>query len=171
MQRDNVAIVHPVAAGDTWWLVVDTWSDGARALTGPFALRLELRVPREGCPADMVPVGATCMDRYEAPNLEGELPLVMFTFDESEAWCGARGKRLCFDDEWSLACGGEAGTAYPYGDAHRPGVCRDDARWRAYDQPLLNGWPRVSTPEIDRLETLLDAARARAPARAARAPP
>src|SRR5262249_40434569 len=50
------------------------------------------------CPADMLLVGATCMDRFEAPNVPGALPLVMYTFVEAEAWCGARGKRLCFED-------------------------------------------------------------------------
>ena len=51
------------------------------------------------CPDDMVHVQDFCIDRYEAPNVFGEVPLVMYTFVESEAWCAQRGKRLCFDDE------------------------------------------------------------------------
>ena len=56
------------------------------------------------CPADMTLVGDTCMDYYEAPNLPGALPLVMYSFHEAEAWCTARQKRLCFEDEWLAAC-------------------------------------------------------------------
>jgi formylglycine-generating enzyme required for sulfatase activity len=113
------------------------------------------------CPADMAPVGAACMDRYEAPNIAGAAPLVMYTFVEAEAWCAARGRRLCFDDEWLAACAGAAGDAYPYGDVHAPGTCNDDATWRAYNQTLLNGWPAAaSAPEVSSLAALLAAARA-----------
>jgi formylglycine-generating enzyme required for sulfatase activity len=113
------------------------------------------------CPDDMLLSGAFCIDRFEAPNVAGAVPLVMYTFDESEKWCEAKGKRLCFDDEWTSACEGAAGTKYPYGDEHEPGVCNDDELWKLYDQSKLNGWPwTVSTPAIETLADLLDAARA-----------
>jgi len=113
------------------------------------------------CPADMVFVDGFCIDRYEAPNREGELPLVMYTFDESEAWCAARGKRLCFDDEWTRSCAGTAGNKYPYGNTLLPGTCNDEEVWKAYDQNKLNGWPwNVSKPGIESLKELLDAVRA-----------
>jgi formylglycine-generating enzyme required for sulfatase activity len=113
------------------------------------------------CPPDMAQVAAFCIDRYEAPNVAGALPLVMFTFDEAAAWCAARGKRLCFDDEWTTSCEGPAGTSYPYGDLHVPGVCNDEETWLPYDQSKLNGWPwSVSKPDITSLAELLDAARA-----------
>jgi formylglycine-generating enzyme required for sulfatase activity len=113
------------------------------------------------CPTDMLEVGSFCIDRFEAPNVPGAVPLVMYTFDESEAWCESRGKRLCFDDEWTAACAGAAGTKYPYGDDHQPGVCNDDELWKTYDQSKLDGWPwTVSTPEIETLDELLAAARA-----------
>jgi sulfatase modifying factor 1 len=109
----------------------------------------------------MLPVTGACMDRYEAPNVAGGLPLVMYTFVEAEAWCGARGKRLCFDDEWQEACAGPDQLAYPYGDTRVPGQCNDDKVWRAYDQPLLNGWPTsASSPTVGSLDELLAAARA-----------
>ncbi len=111
------------------------------------------------CPPDMVELDTVCMDRYEAPNRPGELPLVMYTFVEAEAWCAARGRRLCFDDEWQSACEGPEGLRYPYGDDHRPGVCNDDELWRAYNQSRLNRWPpSASNPEIDSLEELFEAA-------------
>jgi len=122
------------------------------------------------CPPDMVDLGDVCIDRYEAPNYEGALPLVMYTFDEAAAWCAARDKRLCFDDEWTTACTGPQQTAYPYGDTHQPGVCNDDETWKAYNQTLLNGWPwTLPTSQIDALSNLLDAARSIGPSAAAAA--
>lgn len=120
------------------------------------------------CPADMRELtgsAAACIDRWEAPNREGEPPLVMYTFNEAEAWCGARDKRLCFDDEWLLACAGPAGAAglkYPYGNAREPGRCNDDRVWRQYTQGLLNGWPAAaSSPSVESLEGLMQAVRDR----------
>ena len=116
--------------------------------------------PPAPCPADMVDLGGFCIDRYEAPNREGALPLVMYTFVEAAAWCQARDKRLCFDDEWTTACEGPALTSYPYGDAHQPGVCNDDQAWRVYNQTKLNGWPwNLPASTFDKLADLLDAAR------------
>jgi formylglycine-generating enzyme required for sulfatase activity len=101
------------------------------------------------------------MDLYEAPNAIGELPFVMFHFDEAASWCAARGKRLCFDDEWTEACAGPQGWSWPYGDTHEPGVCNDDKTWLAYNQDLLNGWPwSVETDAIETLGQLLDTVRA-----------
>jgi formylglycine-generating enzyme required for sulfatase activity len=114
-----------------------------------------------GCPAEMVPVMGACMDRYEAPNVAGALPLVMYTFTEGEAWCAARGKRLCFDDEWQTACEGPDLWAYPYGATQVPGECNDDKVWRTYNQTLLNGWPpSASSTTVGSLADLYAAARA-----------
>ena len=113
------------------------------------------------CPDDMVALDGFCMDRYEAPNQAGALPLVMYTLVESEAWCSQREKRLCFDDEWLSACEGSAGTDYPYGEAHEPGVCNDEEIWRTYSQSSLSLWPSsASSPDIDSLDALLAAASA-----------
>ena len=107
------------------------------------------------CPVDMALVGGACMDLYEAPNRAGALPLVMYSFDEAEDWCEARDKRLCTDAEWELACAGAQGQAYPYGDAHQPGVCNDEETWLVYSQDQLNTWPSdASEPEIENLEDL-----------------
>lgn len=113
------------------------------------------------CPSDAAWVAGTCMDRYEAPNREGTPPLVMYTLDEAEDWCAARGKRLCTDAEWELACAGAGGRAWPYGDDHEPGRCNDEEIWRVYSQDRLNGWPSsASSTAIESLPELLDAARA-----------
>ena len=157
--RANVGLRHPVVAGRRLWIVADTWHDGARALTGAFRLTVSLEISPTGpCPLDMSAIEGFCMDRYEAPNIPGRPPLVMFHLYEAEAWCAARGKRLCFDDEWTLACATAAGWSYPYGGTHRSGVCNDDRTWRRYDQGLLGRWPRgVATPAVDDVEALFDA--------------
>ena len=114
------------------------------------------------CPEDMVQMSEnTCMDRYEAPNREGALPLVMYSFDEAASWCAYRGKRLCYDDEWTLACAGPGGNSYPYGDQYQAGVCNDDKQWRTYNQDLLNLWPwSLDTDTVESLDQLLDRVRA-----------
>lgn len=113
------------------------------------------------CPEDMTLVDGTCIDRFEAPNREGALPLVMFHFDEAASWCEARDKRLCYDDEWTRVCGGIDGDAYPYGNVHDPGVCNDDKVWLEYKQTLLSEWPwSIDTDPIESVDELLDAARA-----------
>lgn len=113
------------------------------------------------CPADMALVGSACMDLYEAPNIEGAMPLVMYTLYESEEWCAARGKRLCFDDEWLAACEGASASAYPYGADYQAGACNDEEVWRVYSQNALNGWPAAaSNVDIDDLDDLLAQAEA-----------
>ncbi|MGE0321298.1 MAG: SUMF1/EgtB/PvdO family nonheme iron enzyme [Polyangiaceae bacterium] len=113
------------------------------------------------CPADMELIddpslpAPVCMDRYEAPNVEGELPLVMFNFDEADAWCARHQKRLCYDDEWAFTCGGPNAYKYPYGDTQQPGVCNDAKIWKVYNQTLLNGWPYTfDASGYDTLEAL-----------------
>lgn len=141
-------------------LEVETGGDGDATLDATEASSPDADA-QSPCPADMQLVDGFCIDRHEAPNTDGALPLVMFTFDESAAWCQSRGKRLCFDDEWTRSCEGPTGTSYPYGDKHVPGTCNDEESWKLYDQSKLNGWPwTVSKPNIESLTQLLDAARA-----------
>jgi len=122
------------------------------------------------CADDMRLVGSTCMDRWEAPNVEGQLPLVMYTFNDAAAWCAARDKRLCWDDEWLAACAGEGGLRYPYGDVRVPGRCNDDRTWRVYAQALLNGWPGASSSAAHgSLDAVMTDARARGASAAAAA--
>jgi formylglycine-generating enzyme required for sulfatase activity len=89
-----------------------------------------------------MPDAAFCMDVYEAPNVRGALPWVLQTAYEGEAWCEARGKRLCTEDEWLRACEGAEGRRFPYGNEHRPGACNDARSWRPVRWPALAQWPR-----------------------------
>jgi formylglycine-generating enzyme required for sulfatase activity len=95
----------------------------------------------------MVPVGAFCIDRYEAPNAKGEYPLALQTAYDGEAWCAARGKRLCTELEWVRACDGGRGRRFPYGDEHRAGACNDDRQWRPVDWKALARWPAPEATE------------------------
>lgn len=87
------------------------------------------------CPSDMVPVGTFCVDIYEAPNIEGQPPMVMQSALDGQKWCQARGKRLCTEGEWERAC---AGTEGP---------CNNVKQWLPWDpdmfEPKANPWPEV----------------------------
>jgi len=93
------------------------------------------------CPDDMVLAGATCMDRYEAPNMPGAEPLAMQTAHDGEEWCEARGKRLCSDVEWIAACEGQQQRLYPYGDDYEAHRCNDDKTWISPSWQTLGNWP------------------------------
>jgi hypothetical protein len=69
--------------------------------------------------------GAYCIDLYEYPNVAGELPRVYVGWAEAKQACASRGRRLCTEDEWVRACGGEQGWLFPYGDTHEPRRCND----------------------------------------------
>ncbi|MCK6528836.1 SUMF1/EgtB/PvdO family nonheme iron enzyme [Myxococcota bacterium] len=163
--RDNVGLSVAVEGGAPVWVVVDTFvGDGGEEAPGAYTLSLDL-LPAAGCPEGTVRIAGdgvdVCMDRYEAPNAEGEPPLVMYTFDEAGAWCAARGRRLCYDDEWALACAGVEGRPYSYGDEYDDSVCNTDEVWRTYDQSRLDAWPpSASAPSVGDLASLLHAARA-----------
>ena len=66
-----------------------------------------------------------CMDRYEHPNVIGELPTVWVNWDQAAAACQTQGKRLCKESEWTRACAGELGRDFGYGDVQEPGRCND----------------------------------------------
>lgn len=151
--------MRTVGAADLGWLVVIATIGLSSPQTGA-----------DDCPPDMVAIDDYCVDRYEAPNAGAGLPLVMYTMVEAERWCEARGRRLCYDDEWTRACEGPSGLSYPYGNSHLPGVCNDEETWLPYNQTLLNQWPEgVSGPGIESFADLLDAARAVSGAAAASA--
>ena len=70
---------------------------------------------------------AFCIDRYEYPNLDQALPAAAITFEQAEQACGAEGKRLCTEKEWTLACEGTDWTPYPSGYELAPDVCNVSA--------------------------------------------
>lgn len=135
--------------GDSQDTVDSGETEDTEKLPGPCPAGMLLVQPDHG-------VEAFCMDTYEAPNVEGELPFVMFNLSQSEAWCEARSKRLCYDDEWQAACEGLEKTSYPYGEEREPGVCNDDETWLTYNQSLLDLWPwSMDFTTVERLDELL----------------
>jgi formylglycine-generating enzyme required for sulfatase activity len=94
-----------------------------------------------GCPRGMERVQEFCIDRFEAPNRRGAQPLVMQSANEANAWCSARQKRLCTEDEWAAACEGEEHRAYPYGNTYVYNQCNDGKQWQHVDEALLAKWP------------------------------
>jgi formylglycine-generating enzyme required for sulfatase activity len=100
---------------------------------------------------DMPPEGF-CIDRYEAPNVRGELPFSLQTAYDGESWCAVRGKRLCTQDEWVRACEGSGGRRFPYGSEHRASACNDDRLWIEVQWKALAKWPAPeATEEATRL--------------------
>jgi formylglycine-generating enzyme required for sulfatase activity len=83
-----------------------------------------------GCPARMALSGEACVDRFEAVIAGGlaepatdRPPSSSVSWHEADAACRASGHRLCTSDEWTRACAGEEGRAFPYGAAYEPGRC------------------------------------------------
>ena len=77
------------------------------------------------CPRDMrlVKEGLYCIDRYEYPNTKGVIPTVEATYDEAEAQCKSKGKRLCYETEWEQACKGKNNSKFSYGNELKPNAC------------------------------------------------
>lgn len=104
------------------------------------------------CPADTVAFDTYCMDRYEAPNIEGALPFYFQTAPDGEKWCEGKGKRLCTEAEWKSACQGPNGYEYPYGNTHIKSACNDDKTWISPSWSTLGKYPDpAAQAEADRL--------------------
>ena len=108
------------------------------------------------CPDDMVRIDNFCIDKYEAPNLYREDPLVMYSMIEGEAWCQKRSKRLCYDDEWQQACVGPQNFTWLYGNQYKKGICNDSKTWMKYSKYDLRQWRKdFSNSEVDSFYQLL----------------
>jgi hypothetical protein len=66
---------------------------------------------------------AFCVDRFEYPNVPNALPAMLLTFEDAEAACRHERKRLCTDQEWTIACEGPEHAPYPQGFAPGPEAC------------------------------------------------
>jgi formylglycine-generating enzyme required for sulfatase activity len=58
-----------------------------------------------------------------AESREGVTPSGYLSGNLADLACRNAGKRLCTLDEWVLACRGDAGRKFPYGDHYEDGVC------------------------------------------------
>jgi formylglycine-generating enzyme required for sulfatase activity len=115
--------------------------DIAAESSAPIDTSMVIDTTAPSCPTDMVAVDTFCIDRYEAPNIAGEKPLAFQTAPEGEAWCKARGKRLCSEKEWVRACEGASKRPYPYGTTYKRSTCNDDKTWIAPNWTTLGTYP------------------------------
>jgi formylglycine-generating enzyme required for sulfatase activity len=94
------------------------------------------------------------IDEYEYPNEPGAIPTVMVSWYEARRLCEVQGKRLCGDDEWTLACEGPERLPYPYGWTRDRTACNIDHRWIRPDDEILGSdtaSPAQIQGEVDRL--------------------
>ncbi len=89
-----------------------------------------------------------CIDKYEWPNRAGERPEVMNRFHQAEVKCGAVGKRLCTESEWTMACEGPELKPFPYGFVRDTNTCHGDIMW---DSPDMIKVARRDPDELARL--------------------
>ena len=72
-----------------------------------------------------------CMDRFEYPNVVGEMPWVLTSWHQAVKLCEDQGKRLCTEDEFNFACEGPEILPYSYGfvrDATKCNIDKDYVR-------------------------------------------
>lgn len=84
-----------------------------------------------------------CIDRYEWPNREGDTPAVLVSWNEAAALCHAIGRRLCTEDEWTLACEGPAMLPYPWGYERDATICNIDRHNLPYRRDVVTGSDRL----------------------------
>ena len=101
---------------------------------------------------------AFCVDRYEYPNKEGELPRVLTSWTQAQEICEREGKRLCTEQEFNFACEGPEIKPYVYGFTRDPGICNIDKSYRYPDHSkvMLTYQDCLGTPwcaaELERLD-------------------
>lgn len=101
----------------------------------------------------MVDVGVACIDRFEAPNLKGEKPLLMQSAADGVTFCEAHGKHLCTEDEWVRACEGPSKRPFPYGKKYVEARCNDAGKFIAARWSVLGTWPAAAAlAEAERLD-------------------
>ncbi len=132
-------------------------------------VRIDYTVERNPglCAANMLPYekdGKTvCMDIFEWPNKEGELPRTFVNQAEARDSCASVGKRLCTLEEWRFVCKGPGRENYPYGNRYNENHCaaREQTVQRAGRFPACrsyygtmdmtgNVWEWTSTESTDR---------------------
>jgi len=106
-----------------------------KCLKGLEGITLQTEEQKKICGFDnMVPVlkkgrkkAKTCIDIFEFPNQPCELPVVWVAPIQAKIICEMQGKRLCTQEEWTLACrGGPEGGDYQkfaYGDEMDLEIC------------------------------------------------
>lgn len=102
---------------------------------------------------------AVCIDTYEWPNRVGELPRTLTQWTEAVKMCESVGKRLCDEEEWLLACEGEAMLPHVYGYTRDTKKCNIDQPYRErkhgflrWDRCMANDKCKAHFDELDQRE-------------------
>ena len=102
---------------------------------------------------------AFCIDEYEYPNEKGAHPPWMVSWADAQATCLLRGKRLCYESEWTMACEGPERLPFPYGWDRDNAACNIDNEYIAPSIEKMNaidppdaGDAAVQAPELARLD-------------------
>ena len=91
-----------------------------------------------------------CIARFEYPNELGRQPLVVITWDHAQELCGKEGKRLCTEEEWTLACEGPERKPFPFGYTRDRSACNFDKPYIMPDNVAFDD-PRTRAAEIVRV--------------------
>jgi formylglycine-generating enzyme required for sulfatase activity len=92
-----------------------------------------------------------CMDQFEAPNQRGAKPLVLQSYRGAKRWCEKRGKRLCSETEWELACEGPHHFPLAYGWTVDKRLCNSAKQWLAVNFDAFGKTREEAQAETDRL--------------------
>jgi len=143
----------------------------ARCLAGLEGVTLQTDEQKATCGGfeNMVPIwrkgkkAKACIDVFEFPNKPCELPLVWVAPVQAKILCELQGKRLCSQEEWTLACNGDPDgkkvQKFAYGDemdleacnTNKPGAtfspgCVPDSASSAWKTCSTNTEPAGSYP-------------------------
>jgi formylglycine-generating enzyme required for sulfatase activity len=94
-----------------------------------------------------------CIDRYEYPSVKGAHPPVMVSAYDAAALCGEKGKRMCWESEWTAACEGPDKLPFPYGRMRDPSKCNINNTFVHPDLAKVHSArDEERTPELLRLD-------------------
>lgn len=98
-----------------------------------------------------------CMDRWEYPNREGELPMTLVDWGTAAALCQKQNKRLCSEAEFNLACEGEQMQPYATGFERAAHKCNIDQPFSKRPRVILQPDAECqATPKCARERARLD---------------
>jgi len=94
-----------------------------------------------------------CIDRYEYPSQKGAHPPVHVSAFDAAAMCREKGKRLCFESEWTAACEGPDKLPFPAGYERSGEICNINNRYISPSlKKLSSGNAQVRDRELRRLD-------------------